>query len=146
MNTNIKMISPITKWEAVFLISLLIVILVDAIVFPIKTRHIMLVLGRANWLEIAFRFAIDLMFMICLIFHKKSISQLIIVFLVLPNISTLFPVLFRYSSMIQWLSPLCVLFVLFKHYEKTIAWIALLFGILCLIAGFLPNVPYYNVC
>ena len=126
------MTSPVKKWEAITIISIMAIVIVDAIVFPILTRNVMPLLGRANWLEIIFRTIIDLSFVICLVYHKRPIAQLLIVFLVIPNIRTLMPVLFRYNSFIQWLSPICALFVLFKHYEKALAWCALLTGIVCL--------------
>ena len=90
--------SPVKRWEAITIISIMAIVIVDAIVFPILTRNVMPLLGRANWLEIIFRIIIDLSFVICLIYHKKPIAQLLIVFLVIPNISTLMPVLFRYNS------------------------------------------------
>ena len=137
----IKMKSPVKKWEAITIISIMAIVIVDAIVFPILTRNVMPHLGRANWLEIIFRTIIDLSFVICLVYH----TQLLIVFLVIPNISTLMPVLFRYNSFIQWLSPICALFVLFKHYEKAVAWIALLTGIACFFAPLLQSFDGFSV-
>lgn len=124
--------SPVKKWEVITIISIMAIVIVDAIVFPILTRHVITLLGRPNWLEIIFRIIIDLSFMVCLFFHKKPVAQLLLVFIVITNIITLDPVLFRYHSEIQWLSPICALFVLFKHYEKALAWCALLTGIVCL--------------
>ena len=141
----IKMKSPVKKWEAITIISIMAIVIVDAIVFPILRRNVMPHLGRANWLEIIFRIIIDLSFVICLVYHKRPIAQLLIVFLVIPIISTLMPVLFRYNSFIQWLSPICALFVLFKHYEKAVAWIALLTGIACFFAPLLQWVDGFMV-
>lgn len=146
MEPIIKMKSPVKKWEAITIISIMAIVIVDAIVFPILTRNVMPHLGRANWLEIIFRTIIDLSFVICLVYHKRPIiAQLLIVFLVIPNISTLMPVLFRYNSFIQWLSPICALFVLFKHYEKAVAWIALLTGIACFFAPLLQSFDGFSV-
>ena len=85
----IKMKSPVKRWEAITIISIMAIVIVDAIVFPILTRNVMPLLGRANWLEIIFRIIIDFLFLMCLVFHKKPIAQLLLVFLVIPNISTL---------------------------------------------------------
>ena len=137
--------APVKKWEVITIISIMAIVIVDAIVFPILTRSAFPLLGRANWLEIIFRIIIDLSFLICLVFHKKPIAQLLIVFLVILNISTLDPVLCRYNSHIQWLSPICALFVLFKHYEKALAWIALLTGIACFFAPSLHWVEGFTV-
>lgn len=133
------------KWEVITIISIMAIVIVDAIVFPILTRHVMALLGRANWLQIIFRIIIDLSFMVCLVFHKKPVAQLLLVFLVIPNISTLDPALLRYNSGIQWLSPICALFVLFKHYEKALAWIALLTGIACFFAQLLEEIGGFSV-
>ena len=141
----IKIKSPVKRWEAITIISIMAIVIVDAIVFPILTRNVMPHLGRANWLEIIFRIIIDLSFLMCLFIHKKPIAQLLLVFLVIPNISTLMPVLFRYNSFIQWLSPICALFVIFKHYEKAVAWIALLTGIACFFAPLLQWVDGFMV-
>jgi hypothetical protein len=67
----IKMKSPVKKWEAITIISIMAIVIVDAIVFPILTRNVMPLLGRANWLEIIFRIIIYISFLICLCFHKK---------------------------------------------------------------------------
>ena len=145
MKPIIKMKSPVKKWEAITIISIMAIVIVDAIVFPILTRNVITLLGRANWLEIIFRIIIDLSFMVCLFFHKKPVAQQLLVFLVIPNISTLMPVLFRYNSFIQWLSPICALFVLFKHYDKAVAWITLLTGIACFFAPLLQWVDGFMV-
>ena len=137
--------SPVKKWEAITIISIMAIVIVDAIVFPILTRNVMPLLGRANWLEIIFRIIIDFLFLMCLVFHKKPIAQLLLVFLVIPNISTLDPVLFKFNSDIQLLSPICALFVLFKHYEKALAWIALLTGITILLFPLLREIPGFAV-
>ena len=134
MEPIIKMKSPLKKWEAITIISIMAIVIVDAIVFPILTRNVITLIGRANWVEIIFRIIIDLSFLICLVFHKKPIAQLLLVFIVIPNISTLDIVFGRFNSDIQMLSPICALFVLFKHYEKALAWIALLTGIACFFA------------
>ena len=141
----IKMKSPVKKWEAITIISIMAIVIVDAIVFPILTRNVMPLLGRANWLEIIFRIIIDLSFMVCLFFHKKPVAQQLLVFIVITNISTLDPVLFKFNSEIQWLSPICALFVLFKHYEKALAWIALLTGITILLFPLLREFPGFAV-
>ena len=72
----IKMKSPVKKWEAITIISIMAIVIVDAIVFPILTRNVMPHLGRANWLEIIFRIIIDLSFLMCLFIHKKPMAQL----------------------------------------------------------------------
>ena len=132
MEPIIKMKSPVKKWEVITIISIMAIVIVNAIIFPILTRNVITLLGRANWLEIIFRIIIDLSFMVCLFFHKKPVAQQLLVFIVITNISTLDPVVLGYNSGIQWLSPICALFVLFKHYEKALAWCALLTGIVCL--------------
>ena len=137
--------SPVKKWEVITIISIMAIVIVDAIVFPILTRNVMPLLGRANWLEIIFRIIIDLSFMVCLFFHKKPVAQQLLVFIVITNISTLDPVLFKFNSEIQWLSPICALFVLFKHYEKALAWIALLTGITILLFPLLREFPGFAV-
>ena len=137
--------SPVKKWEVITIISIMAIVIVDAIVFPILTRNVMPHLGRANWLEIIFRIIIDLSFMVCLFFHKKPVAQQLLVFIVITNISTLDPVLFKFNSEIQWLSPICALFVLFKHYEKALAWIALLTGITILLFPLLREFPGFAV-
>jgi len=146
MEPIIKMKSPVKKWEVITIISIMAIVIVDAIVFPILTRHVLCTFnGRANWLEIIFRIIIDLSFMVCLFFHKKPVVQQLLVFIVITNISTLDPVLFKFNSEIQWLSPICALFVLFKHYEKALAWIALLTGITILLFPFLREFPGFAV-
>ena len=72
----IKMKSPVKKWETIIIISIMAIVIVDAIVFPILTRNVIPLLGRANWLEIFFRIIIDISFLICLFFHKKPMAQL----------------------------------------------------------------------
>ena len=59
MKPIIKMKSPVKKWEAITIISIMAIVIVDAIVFPILTRNVMPLLGRANWLEIIFRIIIN---------------------------------------------------------------------------------------
>ena len=68
--------SSVKRWEVITIISIMAIVIVDAIVFPILTRNVMPHLGRANWLEIIFRIIIDLSFLICLFFHKKPMAQL----------------------------------------------------------------------
>ena len=68
--------SPVKRWEAITIISIMAIVIVDAIVFPILTRNVMPLLGRANWLEIIFRIIIYISFLICLCFHKKPMAQL----------------------------------------------------------------------
>ena len=146
MEPIIKMKSPVKKWEVITIISIMAIVIVDAIVFPIFTRHVLCTFnGRANWLEIIFRIIIDLSFMVCLFFHKKPVAQQLLVFIVITNISTLDPVLFKFNSEIQWLSPISALFVLFKHYGKALAWIALLTGITILLFPFLREFPGFAV-
>lgn len=145
MKENIKMHSIINKNESIILSLLFVVILIDSVGFPIITRSVMPSLGRANWLEITFRFCIDLVFIICIMLHRKSFPQLLIPFLAVVNYATLFPVLFRYGSFVRWLSPVLVTYVLFRHYDKSVAWTAFIIGLLCLVAFILPLVSGFDV-
>ena len=123
-------------WRWVLIVVLLIV-LVDFIVFPIKTRNVMFVIGPENLLRVGFKFFYTLVFLICTVKISKPWAQQLMFF----DIMLVLSCHYMYGGADSMIGgspmPIVSLLVLFICYDKKLAFMALITSFLCLIGSIL---------
>ena len=119
------------------LIVLLLIVLVDLIVFPIKTRNVMFLVGPENLLRVGFKFFYTLVFLICTVKISKPWAQQLMFF----NIMLVLSCHYMYGGADSMIGgspmPIVSLLVLFICYDKKLAFMALITSFLCLIGSIL---------